>query len=55
VKGYERGWDEMNEMKERHCGINLVIEHRVGHAPEERQRIGVILDALVFKPAFYLK
>ncbi len=44
--------DEWNE--ERHCGINLVIEHRVGHALEERQRIGVIQDTLVFQKSLQL-
>ncbi len=42
--GYERGWDERdgNEMKKDMCGFNLIIEHRVGHAPKERKRVGVV-------------
>ncbi len=31
------------------CGITLIIEHRVGHAPKERKRVGVIQDTLVFQ------
>jgi hypothetical protein len=36
------------------CGINLVIEHRVGHAPEKRKSVGVIQNALVFQKSLQL-
>jgi hypothetical protein len=36
------------------CGINLVIEHRVGHAPEDCKRVGVIQYTLVFQKSLQL-
>jgi hypothetical protein len=41
-------------MNEGQCGIKLIIEHRVGHVLEERQRVGVIQDALVFQKSLQL-
>jgi hypothetical protein len=29
------------------CGINLIMEYGVCHAPKERKRIGVVQDSLV--------
>ncbi len=48
--------DEMKRMEGRKdmCGINLVIEHRVGHAPKEHKRVGVIQDSLVFQKGLQL-
>ncbi len=36
------------------CGITLIIEHRVGHAPKERKRVGVVQDTLVFQQSLQL-
>ncbi len=41
-------------MNEGQCGIKLIIEHRVGHGLEERQRIGVIQNALLFQKSLQL-
>jgi hypothetical protein len=35
--------------------IYIVIEHRVGHAQEERKRVGVIQDTLVFQKSLQLR
>jgi hypothetical protein len=50
----ERGWDEKDGMKKDMCEINLIIEHRVGHAPKECKRVDVIQDTLVFQKSFQL-
>jgi hypothetical protein len=52
--GYERGWDEKDEMKKGVCGINLIMEHRMSHAPKERKRISVIQDSLIFQKGLQL-
>jgi hypothetical protein len=48
--------DGVKKMKWRKdmCGINLIIEHRVCHAPKERKRIGVVQDTLVFQKSLQL-
>ncbi len=50
----ERGWDEKDGMKKDMFEINLIIEHRVGHAPKERKRVSVIQDTLVFQKSLQL-
>jgi hypothetical protein len=52
--GYERGWGEKDEMEKGHVQINLIIEHRVCHAPKEHKRIGVGQDTLVFQKSLQL-
>jgi hypothetical protein len=52
--GYERGWDERDDMKKDMCGFNLIIEHRVGHSPKERKSVGVVQDTLVFQKSWQL-
>jgi hypothetical protein len=39
---------EKDEMKKGVCGINLIMEHGVSHAPKKRKRVSVVQDSLVF-------
>jgi hypothetical protein len=48
--------DEMRKMEWRKnvCGINLIMECGVCHAPKERKRVGVVQDSLVFQKGLQL-
>ncbi len=52
--GFERGWDEKDEVKKCVCGINLIMEHGVSHAPKKRKRVSVVQDSLVFQKGLQL-
>jgi hypothetical protein len=49
-----RGDGIKDEMSKGVCGINLVMEHGVSHAPKKRKRVGVVQDSLVLQKGLQL-